>query len=42
MECNNVREELVAYIDNELSSMGYMQLRCILQIVRSAPPNATS
>lgn len=22
MECNNVREELVAYIDNELSSMG--------------------
>ena len=22
MECNNVREELVTYIDNELSSMG--------------------
>ena len=22
MECNNVREELVAYIDDELSSMG--------------------
>ena len=43
MKCTDVREELVAYIDGELSSMGVsIQSRRILQVVRNAPPNATN